>query len=88
MKLETGDASKKTAEGLKYGDNLMEALDKAEAFREEIEQFDMAKQTYEEQVKKLKEGKLNDFDRMALSKPQRPKVPYDLQGLTVYDVIL
>lgn len=42
MKLESADASKKTAEGLKYGDNLMEALDKAEAFREEIEQFSMS----------------------------------------------
>jgi hypothetical protein len=39
MKLESGSAAKKTKEGLKYGDDLMEAIDKAETMREEISQY-------------------------------------------------
>lgn len=37
MKIETTAASKKTAENLKYGEDLMEALELAETFKEEID---------------------------------------------------
>ena len=37
MKIETMAASKKTAENLKYGEDLMEALEMADEFKSEIE---------------------------------------------------
>ena len=37
MKIETMAASKKTAENLKYGEDLMEALEIADEFKSEIE---------------------------------------------------
>ena len=37
LKIESAAASKKTAENLKYGENLMEALELSEAFRQEID---------------------------------------------------
>lgn len=42
MKIESAAASKKTAENLRYGEDLMEALEMAESFKEEIEQYEMA----------------------------------------------
>ena len=42
MKLETMAASKKTAENLKYGEDLMEALEMAEQFKVEIDQYEIA----------------------------------------------
>lgn len=42
MKIETTTASKSTAENLKYGEDLMEALELAEAFRNEVEQYEIA----------------------------------------------
>lgn len=36
MKIETMAASKKTAENLKYGEDLMEALEMADEFKSEI----------------------------------------------------
>lgn len=41
MKIETMAASKQTSENLKYGEDLMEALDLAEAFKEEIDQYEI-----------------------------------------------
>ena len=37
MKIETAAAVKKTSENLRYGEDLMEALELAESFKEEIE---------------------------------------------------
>lgn len=41
MKIETMAASKKTAENLKYGEDLMEAIEMADEFKSEIEQYEM-----------------------------------------------
>lgn len=41
MKIETVAASKKSAENLKYGDDLIEAIELADQFKEEIEQYEM-----------------------------------------------
>ena len=35
-------AAKKSAENIKYGEDLMEALELCEAFREEVEQYEIA----------------------------------------------
>lgn len=39
MKLESAEAYKRTHESIRYGETLMEALERAEAFRDEIEQY-------------------------------------------------
>jgi hypothetical protein len=39
MKIETQLAHKRTTESLRYGEDLMDALELAEKFREEIEQY-------------------------------------------------
>lgn len=42
MKIESGEASKRTAETIKYGDDLMFALEIADEFRAEVDQYAMA----------------------------------------------
>jgi hypothetical protein len=42
MKIESAAASKKTQENLKYGEDLMEAIEMAEEFKFEIEQYEIA----------------------------------------------
>ncbi len=42
MKIETAAAAKKTSENLKYGEDLMEALEMADEFKDEIEQYEIA----------------------------------------------
>lgn len=42
VKIETAQATKKTAENLKYGEDLMEALELSENFRVEIDQYEIA----------------------------------------------
>lgn len=59
MKIETMAASKKTAESLKYGEDLMEALQLAEDFKTEIEQYEM---------------ELEEFDK-SFGKSARPTKP-------------
>ncbi len=41
LKIESAAAAKKSAENLKYGDDLIEALDLSEGFKAEIEQYEM-----------------------------------------------
>ena len=41
MKIETAAASKKSAENLKYGDDLIEAIELADQFKDELEQYEM-----------------------------------------------
>jgi len=74
LKLESQAAQRKTAESLKYGDDLMEALDLADAFKEEVEQYEMAMQDF-------REGK-------AAGKPERPKPSIKFLNRTVFDHVL
>ena len=46
MKIEMGEASKRTAETIKYGDDLMFALELADEFREEVDQYAIALEQY------------------------------------------
>jgi hypothetical protein len=57
MKIESSAASKKTAENLKYGEDLMEAIEMAESFKEEIEQYEMALEEAEKSRSKVKPSK-------------------------------
>ncbi len=54
MKIESAAASKKTSENLKYGEDLMEALDLAEEFKFEIEQYEIALEECEKSKAKVK----------------------------------
>ncbi len=54
MKIESAAASKKTSENLKYGEDLMEALEMAEEFKIEIEQYEIALEECELTKSKLK----------------------------------
>lgn len=52
MKLESVQASKKTSESMKYGEDLMEALEMAENFRQEVEQYEIELEGFKGQNKK------------------------------------
>lgn len=47
LKIESAAAAKKSAENLRYGEDLMEALELAEGFKAEIEQFEMEIEEYQ-----------------------------------------
>jgi len=47
VKIETGEAVKRTAESIRYGDDLMFAIDLSDEFRAEVEQYAMALELYE-----------------------------------------
>lgn len=57
LKIDTTAAAKKTAESLKYGEDLMEALELAEQFKEEIEQYEMAIEEAEKTKSKVRPAK-------------------------------
>lgn len=60
VKIDTTAAAKKTAESLKYGEDLMEALELAEQFKEEIEQYEMA----------MEEAEKNKSSKVRPAKPR------------------
>lgn len=74
MKIETAAASKKTAENLKYGEDLMEAIDMAEEFKQEIEQYEMEI----EEASKAK-GK---------PRPQKPRPSPMFNNRNIYEHVL
>ena len=39
MKIETQAAQKRTAESLKYGETLMDAIELSDSFKDELEQY-------------------------------------------------
>ena len=57
LKLDTTAAAKKTAESLKYGEDLMEAIELAEEFKMEIEQYEMALEEADKSKGKMKPAK-------------------------------
>ena len=71
VKIETMAASKKTAENLKYGEDLMEAIMTADQFKGEIEQYEMEMEEYDS-----KSGR---------SRPARPRPSPILNNQTIFD---
>jgi hypothetical protein len=57
VKIESAAAAKKTAENLKYGEDLMEAIEMAEGFKLEIEQYEMELEEAEKSGKKTRPSK-------------------------------
>ncbi len=71
VKIETMAASQKTAENLKYGEDLMEAIMTADQFKGEIEQYEMEMEEYDS-----KSGR---------SRPARPRPSPILNNQTIFD---
>lgn len=51
MKIETQAAQKRTAESLRYGETLMDAIELSEKFRDDLEQYAISLEIYENQKK-------------------------------------
>lgn len=47
VKIETGEAAKRTVETIKYGDELMFALELAEDFRVEVDSYSISLELYQ-----------------------------------------
>lgn len=47
VKIETGEAAKRTVETIKYGDELMFALELAEDFRMEVDSYSISVELYQ-----------------------------------------
>lgn len=55
-------ANKRTTESIRYGEDLMDALELCEAFRDEIEQYGISLEIYNQRTKQGKKA----------SKPEKP----------------
>ena len=75
MKLETTEAFKRTHDSIKYGESLMEALERAEAFREEVDQYAIQLDIWESSGKKGK-------------KPEKPTPGLLFLGSNIFELML
>ena len=73
VKIETGEASKRTVETIKYGDELMFALEIADEFKAEVENYALSAQLY-----KQRKG----------PKPERPEPSIHFMGANIFDHVL
>ncbi len=65
--------TKRSAETIKYGDDLMYALELAEQWRDEVEQYAIS---------------MEMFERKMGPEPERPKASIHFLGRTIYDHVL
>jgi U3 small nucleolar RNA-associated protein 12 len=77
MKIETQVAQKRTAESLRYGETLMDALELSEKFRDELEQYAISLEIYENQLKKSKKAE----------KPDKPQPHMKFLGRNIFEHI-
>lgn len=75
MKIETLDAFKRSADTIKYGEELMFALELSDEFRQEVEQYQIAMEMHRKSGLKQPE-------------PERPKPSIHFLGRTVFDHVL
>lgn len=78
MKIETQAAQKRTAESLKYGETLMDAIELSDAFKEELEQYAIQLEICEGQKKKNKK----------VDNPDKPQAPIKFLGRNIFEHIL
>ena len=74
LKIESAAAAKKSAENLRYGEDLMEALELAEGFKAEIEQFEMEIEEYQK-------------TKGRSQKPQRPTPSIMFNKRTIFEQV-
>lgn len=73
LKIESASVTKRSAETIKYGDDLMYALELADSWREEVDQYSLS---------------LELFERKMGPEPERPKPSIHFLGRTIFDHIL
>ena len=73
VKIETGEASKRTIESIKYGDELMFALEISDEFRAEVDMYAVSVELY-----KQRKG----------PKPEKPQPSLHFMGRNVFDHVL
>ena len=73
VKIETGEASKRTVESIRYGDELMFALELADEFRLEVDSYAISLELY-----KQKKG----------PKAEKPEPSIHFMGRNVFDHVL
>lgn len=73
MKIETSQPIKRSAETIRYGDDLMEAIEMSDNWRKEVDQYCIQVELWQK-----KQG----------LEPERPKPSIHFLGRTVYDHVL
>jgi len=76
MKIESQAAFKKSAENLKYGEDLMEAIEMAENFRKEVDQYEISLEQY------------NLHKNKKLLKPSKPVPHLMMNNRTIFEFML
>ena len=73
MKIESKEVVKRTAETIRYGDDLMYAIEMSDQWREEVEQYALSCEMHSKGLS---------------GKPERPKQSIHFLGRTVFDHVL
>ena len=73
VKIETGEASKRTVETIKYGDELMFALELADEFKAEVDSYAISLELYQQ-----RKG----------PKPEKPEQSIHFMGRNIFDHVL
>lgn len=82
MKIESESALKGSLESIKYGEDLMQAINQAEEFRLECENYQIDLEKYEETLK------TNKKLAKAMEKPSKPKPDYAFEGRNIFQHVL
>ena len=75
VKIETEQVTKRSAETIKYGDDLIFAIELADKWREEVDQFSISADLW---IQSKKQG----------TEPERPKPSIHFLGRTIFDHVL
>ena len=73
VKIDTGEVAKRTVESIRYGDELMFAIELAEEFRAEVDSYAISLDLY-----KQRQG----------PKPEKPEVNFHFAGRNIFDHVL
>lgn len=77
VKIEMQLASKRTTESLRYGEDLMDALELCESFRDEIDQYGIELEIYGKKAKHNKKA----------AKPEKPRASIKFLGRNIFEHI-
>ena len=77
MKIETQVAHKRTTESLRYGEDLMDALELSDKFKEEIEQYSIELEIYQKRIASGKKA----------SAPGKPQASIKFLGRNIFEHI-
>jgi hypothetical protein len=75
MKIETSNAQQRTVDSIRYGEQIMEAIELCDEFKEELEQYAISLEIYDKNLKK----------KVKLSKPEKPTPKMDFLGRNIFE---